>query len=55
MSGELSAFDLFMYCTVQYANRRKGERRKTVARWKSLTSKSVGEMVEGWAEEAGLL
>lgn len=52
VSRELSAFNLFMYCTVLYMNRRQGERRKIVVRYKSWTSKLWGRWLKGRHEEA---
>lgn len=52
VSRELSAFNLFMYCTVLYVNRRQGERRKIVVRYKSWSSKLWGRWLKGRHEEA---
>lgn len=52
VSRELSAFNLFMYCTVLYVNRRQGERRKIVVEYKSWTSKLWGRWLKGRHEEA---
>lgn len=52
VSRELSAFNLFMYCTVLCVNRRQGERRKIVVRYKSWTSKLWGRWLKGRHEEA---
>lgn len=52
MSRELFAFNLFMHCTVLHVNRRQGERRKIVVRYKSWTSKLWGRCLKGKHEEA---